>query len=187
VPNTPGTTVRIMVEAVGNIFFDINNANITIVPPPFGFTFNQTTPATAACPAPASMSISLGTTSNGGYTGDVALSATGNPAGTTVSFSSSTIAVGASADVTLNGTNTLNAGTYNITVTGTTAGAPTRTAVLSFTVQPGNGPAITSQPSNQTACVGGSATFSVASTGTYQWQVNTGSGFANISGATSHR
>ena len=185
VPNTPGTTVRIMVEAIGNIFFDINNANITIVPPPFGFTFNQTTPATAACPAPATMTIALGTTSNGGFTGDVALSATGNPAGTTVSFSPSTIAVGGSTDVTLNGANTLNAGTYNITVTGTTTGAPTRTALLSFTVQPGTGPAITTQPANQTTCVGSNATFTVAATGTYQWQVNTGAGFANISGATS--
>jgi hypothetical protein len=174
-----------MVEAIGNIFFDINNANITIVPPPFGFTFNQTTPATAACPAPATMTIALGTTSNGGFTGDVALSATGNPAGTTVSFSPSTIAVGGSTDVTLNGANTLNAGTYNITVTGTTTGAPTRTALLSFTVQPGTGPAITTQPANQTTCVGSNATFTVAATGTYQWQVNTGAGFANISGATS--
>jgi hypothetical protein len=185
VPNTPGTTVRIMVEAIGNIFFDINNANITIVPPPFGFTFNQTTPATAACPAPATMTIALGTTSNGGFTGDVALSATGNPAGTTVSFSPSTIAVGGSTDVTLNGASTLNAGTYNITITGTTTGAPTRTALLSFTVQPGTGPAITTQPANQTTCVGSNATFTVAATGTYQWQVNTGAGFANISGATS--
>jgi hypothetical protein len=32
--------------------------------------------------------------------------------------------------------------------------------------------------------VGGNATFTIASTGTYQWQVNTGSGFSNIAGAT---
>ena len=30
VPNTPGTTNRVKVEAVGNIFFDISNANFTI-------------------------------------------------------------------------------------------------------------------------------------------------------------
>ena len=62
--------------------------------------------------------------------------------------------------------------------------ASNQTANLSFTVNAGSGPAITTQPANQTACVGGNATFTIASTGTYQWQVNTGSGFSNIAGAT---
>ena len=34
VPSTPGTTNRIKVEAVGNIFFDISNTNFTISAPP---------------------------------------------------------------------------------------------------------------------------------------------------------
>jgi hypothetical protein len=34
VPNTPGNTNRIKVEAVGNIFFDISNTNFTIGAPP---------------------------------------------------------------------------------------------------------------------------------------------------------
>lgn len=45
-------------------------------------------------------------------------------------------------------------------------------------------PAITSSPGNRTICVGGSASFAVTATGTgltYLWQVNTGSGFTNIS------
>ena len=185
VPNTPSTSVRFKVKAVGNVYFDINNANLTIIPPPFGFTFNTTTPATASCPAPSTMSITLGTASSGGFSGNVSLSASGNPTGTTVSFSPSSVAVGASTTVTLSGTNTLNAGTYTVTVTGVSTGASNQTALLSFTVNAGTGPAITTQPANQTACVGGNATFTVASTGTYQWQVNTGAGFSNITGATS--
>lgn len=50
-------------------------------------------------------------------------------------------------------------------------------------------PAITSQPQNDTVCAGSgvNATFSVTASGTgltYQWQVNSGSGYTNISGAT---
>ncbi|MBM3412878.1 MAG: T9SS type A sorting domain-containing protein, partial [Bacteroidetes bacterium] len=184
VPNTPSSTVRFKVKATNNVYFDINNANLTIIPPPFGFTFNPTVPATAACPAPNTMSITLGTASNGGFSGNIALSASGNPAGTSVSFAPATIAVGESSVVTLTGATTLNSGTYTILVTGVTTGAPNQTANLSFTVNPGSGPAISTQPANQTACVGSSATFSIASTGTYQWQVNSGSGFVNIAGAT---
>lgn len=41
---------------------------------------------------------------------------------------------------------------------------------------------INTQPTNQTNCAGGNATFSIATTGgqTFQWQENTGSGFTDI-------
>lgn len=46
---------------------------------------------------------------------------------------------------------------------------------------------ITGQPTNQSATTGNTATFSVAASNAagYQWQVNTGGGWANIGGATS--
>jgi hypothetical protein len=52
------------------------------------------------------------------------------------------------------------------------------------------GPTINTQPQNQVAKTGSTASFSVsatASAGTlsYQWQLNTGSGWSNVSGATS--
>jgi hypothetical protein len=44
-------------------------------------------------------------------------------------------------------------------------------------------PAITSQPTNSTICVGSNTSFAIAATGTslsYQWQVNSGSGWNNV-------
>ena len=49
-------------------------------------------------------------------------------------------------------------------------------------------PSVTTNPTNQTVTYGGSATFTAAASGNpppaVQWQVNTGSGFTNIAGAT---
>lgn len=44
---------------------------------------------------------------------------------------------------------------------------------------------ITSQPSNSTVCIGVTTSFSIAATGvlSYQWQVNTGSGFVDLTNA----
>lgn len=188
IPVVSTTTARIKIEAIGNIFFDISNANFTITPPPTGFSFGPTTPATATCPAPATMNVTLPTISNGGFTNAITLSATaGVPAGTNVTFGTNPVTPGNSSVVTLNNTNTLAAGSYVVTITGTATGAPDQTANLTFTVNPGTGPTITTQPANQTVCAGSNATFNVVATGTYQWQVSTNGGgtWTNVAGATS--
>ncbi|MFY9309535.1 MAG: T9SS type A sorting domain-containing protein [Bacteroidia bacterium] len=49
---------------------------------------------------------------------------------------------------------------------------------------PCNPPVVTTQPVNSTICAGNNSSFTVAATGdglTYQWQVNTGSGYSNLS------
>jgi subtilisin-like proprotein convertase family protein len=69
--------------------------------------------------------------------------------------------------------------TYGVTISnGTCISAPTN--VIVTVNQP---PVLTAQPSNGAACIGSVKTFSVTATGaglTYQWQVDAGSGYANI-------
>ena len=187
VPNNITSTARVKIEAIGNIFFDISNTNFSVAPPLNGFTFNSTTPATSSCPAPSTMAITLGTTVVGTFSTPINLTASGNPAGTTVSFGANPIAPGGAVVVTLNNTNTLANGTYTVNVQGV-AGAVTQNAVLTFTVNTGSGPAITTQPATQSVCAGGNVTFSTVATGavSYQWQVSTDGGttYSVLPGAT---
>ncbi len=185
-PSVLTNTARVKVEAVGNVYFDISNANFSITAAVSGFDFDNPAAASVGCAGPASAAITLGTTVTGSFSTPINLTATGNPAGTTVSFSANPINPGTSTVVTLNGINTLAAGSYNITITGT-AGSVVKTRVLTFTVQPGAAPAITTQPTPQTVCAGANASFSVVGGGTtYQWQVSTdgGANYSNIAGAT---
>jgi hypothetical protein len=188
VPSTITTQGRIKVEAIGNIFFDINNASITVTAPLNGYTFGTPTNGSASCPAAGPIVGSVPVNFQGTYTGPVAVAyLSGAPGGTTVSVTGGPFTANGTATVSLSGTGSLVPGTYNITVQGTgPAPGTTQTAVVSFTVNPGSGPTITGQPANVTVCSGGNATFSVTATGTYQWQVSTAAvpAFTNIPGAT---
>ncbi|MGN6566639.1 MAG: T9SS type A sorting domain-containing protein [Flavipsychrobacter sp.] len=79
----------------------------------------------------------------------------------------------------------MNGYIYQVVVSGTCAPSVTSTTAM-LTVQ--TPPNITVAPTDQNVCPGSDATFSVTATGTaltYQWQVNTGSGFTNIPSANS--
>jgi hypothetical protein len=70
---------------------------------------------------------------------------------------------------------------YKCVVSGTCTPAATSNAA---TLTMNTAPAVSTHPSNATICAAANTSFTVAATGTsltYQWQVNTGSGYNNIS------
>lgn len=78
-------------------------------------------------------------------------------------------------------TTALNGYTYRCVISNSTClpTAITNAALLTVNTLP----AITNQPNDITVCPGSNATFNIAATGTgiaYQWQVNTGSGYNNL-------
>lgn len=157
--------------------------------PPSGFSFTNGATASAACPSPATVSATLATTASGGFNTPIVLTAiAGVPAGTTVTFTPSSVVPGSSTSVTLNNANLLANGTYNVTVQGV-AGTSTQTTTVSFVIAAGTAPTLTTV-ANATVCAGSTASFSVTASGaaatSYQWQISTngGTNWANVTTGT---
>lgn len=116
--------------------------------------------------APTGFEVSL--SSGSGYGSSVSLTRSGTSLATTTVY------------IRLSASNA--AGSYNGNLLISTTNSATKNLYAFGDVF--TAPAITSQPTNATVCTGTAGTFSIAATGgnlSYQWQVNTGSGWTNLS------
>jgi uncharacterized membrane protein/uncharacterized protein YdeI (BOF family) len=112
-----------------------NTAGVTLVvtassSPDFSLS---ATPSTRMVSAGFGSTYAIGTAALNGATGTVTLSVTGLPAGASAWFNPSQVNIGSGSVLTVNTSSALAAGTYNLTLTGT-SGALTHTAALTLTV-----------------------------------------------------
>ncbi len=141
------------------------------------------TPASREICAPADAVYTVNTASISGFTDPVTLSATGNPAGTTVTFSPNPVTPGSSSTMTVSNTGAGSPGPSTINVLGT-SGALTQNQNVTlnlYTASPGT-PTLTA-PANSATGVAISPTFTwsaATQAKTYTLEIATDAGFTTI-------
>lgn len=127
-PNISTIAARVKIQAVGNIFFDISDANFSIT--------STSSPTFTLLASPDAQSIATTVVYQvqigalNGFSSNVNLSVSGNPAGTTAVFGSSSVTPDNTTTLTIGNTTGI-VGKYNITITGT-SGSITKSVVVLF-------------------------------------------------------
>ncbi len=186
VPNSAGTTNRIMVKGWDNIFFDVSNTNFTITAAPstMAISFNgiEGEQNKSICKG-ANVSFTIKHDFFAGFSGTTSFAVSGNPSGTTVNLSPSTLSSNGSVEMTISNTSLATAGFYPLLVTAT-SGSVTKTARFYLDLLNSEfGTSTLSSPANN--AVGQDTSVNLtwvanSNASSYDVQVATDSGFTNI-------
>lgn len=132
IPNNASNKARIMVEAVDNIFYNINATNFIINSTTPTFILNNSDGIQIACNS-GNQSVTYNLTFDfvNGFTETATLSATGQPTGSTVVFNPTTINADGNVTMTISNLDGETAQDYEISVLGTSA-TVTQTLKLDF-------------------------------------------------------
>ena len=136
---TPAGTYPITVTGTGASATHTTSFSLTVTPVATNDFSISASPTSGSATAGSATTSTISTAVTSGAAQSVALSATGAPSGTTVSFNPQTLTAGTgTSTMTVTTSTTTPAGTYPITVTGTGASA-THTTSFSLTVTPASG------------------------------------------------
>lgn len=137
VPNNLSNTCRIKVEGLGNIFFDISNANFRIEPPLVPTFFLSTSvPSTTAC-AGESASFNAEFTTALGFNMPTNVTVTGAPVGSTLAITPNPVTPAGTANITISGLTPAMAGVYTLNIEAV-SGTISRSGTVVLTVLPGS-------------------------------------------------
>lgn len=177
VPDFVTNTARVRIRALENVFYDVSNTNLTIAANnSSGFTFSYPEPVLGC--SGGNVGTVIYTNALNGYAQPITLSATGNPAGTTVEFSGNPIMPGSSDSFRITGN--IPAGIYTITITGT-SGSISRSRDIQFVIGGPSAAPLSTTPANSTTGVLLNPTFvwrTINGASSYNLSVSTTSDFS---------
>jgi hypothetical protein len=184
IPDNTSSSARIMVEAVGNIFYNVNSTNFTINSTTPTFILNNADGIQSACNSGnQNASYNLSFDFVNGFSETVTLSTSGEPAGSAVAFSPSTINSDGNITMTISNFDDKTAQDYEISVLGTSA-TITQTLKLDFKLNSSVFNTLTlTSPANNATNLGlvEDLNWDADSNATsYDVEIATDSGFSNI-------
>jgi subtilisin-like proprotein convertase family protein len=181
IPQGPTTTARIMVMCADNIFYDISNQDFTIESEITTFTAEAAPAAQLIC-AGEDVTLAINTNALNGFTGTVAVTASGVPTGAVLNFDTPTFAAGSSTTATIANTAVVAPGVYNITITASSSGI-VRAVDFTLTVNGFPPNVLLSTPFPFESSVPTTPEFSwspIPGTTTYEFQLASDPGFNDI-------
>ena len=167
---TVGPGISVVIPSLDGYQFTPASQTVNITDDTTGVDFVATYAAPIITIQPADQNVIIGSTVTFRVTATGAL-----PLSYQWRFNGINVAGATASTFTKNNVQTNDAGGYDVTVSNSYGSTNSDTATLTVS-PPANAPAITSQPTNQTVALGGSAVFAVTATGTpplfYQWFFN---------------
>jgi len=131
VPNNIGTTNRVMVKGNNHIFYDISNTNFTISEPLTDFTISGIGGTSIQTCTGINVDKTIQYTTYQGFSANTTFTISGQPSGSTVSFSTNPINTTGVVTMTISNTVAAIPGLYPITVTAT-SGSIVKTVIFQF-------------------------------------------------------
>ncbi|NNF17054.1 MAG: hypothetical protein HKN70_09920 [Gammaproteobacteria bacterium] len=183
VPEAPSNNGRVKVECSDNIFFDINNANIELLPAPAPDFLLMPEPLALDVCAPDNAVYSIDVPAVGGFSGNVTLGVSGEPVGTSTVFAPNPVAANGTTSLTVGNTSGAASGIYTLELSGTgTPGTRTAQVGMNFAAQTAAAPLLETPADGQVAVIlNPTLTWSpAADAASYLVEVSTDIGFANV-------
>jgi len=183
VPNNATTQGRIKIEAADNVFFDISDADITIVEAtsPDFYLSVENSPQTICQPNDAEFTISVGQLL--GFTDPVTLSVSGLQAGLTESFTVNPVTTPGTSLLTISGSQNVAADSYEFQILGQSGALNHQIAVQMNVLAPVSTTATLTAPANNATDVASMPIFSwqaVENAQTYEIVIATDAEFSSI-------